>query len=538
MARKRTARNRSRTPTRTESRTESKLENQNPPRVEKSRNARVVPESDRFAAVDARAVALPGWDTLVVAGLVLAFIQILSIAETAALPFRVQDVFNHPILGNILPAAGMEAMGEVGPRPGEPIGLILNALGIGLLALYLVVDLALRQGAQRWKWLILGALIITLLFAPTVKLMLLREQSGPASYTHDGGVIQTEATIQYLFAGLNPYVEDYVDTPMAEWGFSEYRTALYHFPYLPWTFLFSAPFYMAGEALGFYDQRIVYLLLLAIALCLAPTLVQGPRARIALVAALAFNPFMALDVVFGQNDVFVLSWLIYALAAWRYWDAAQPANPMQAGQVGGGQVHGERRGFYWLAWIFFGLACASKPTAWFFAPFFGLLMLRRQIPVRMELAQWPGVIGNTVKGAWPALATIAVIAGPYLIWDWYAMYDDVWRWSSGQGETGYQIWGWGASNFVLGLGLVEDRFGQWPFTLVQVALMLPLLVWLLYRQQKANTLAVACWHYGLLLLVFFYAGRFLNENYLGFILAFLALGVLTQVQDSKRIAEH
>ena len=37
---------------------------------------------------------------------------------------------------------------------------------------------------------------------------------------------------------------------------------------LPWTFLFSAPFYLAGQAAGFYDQRIVYLLLLAVALAL------------------------------------------------------------------------------------------------------------------------------------------------------------------------------------------------------------------------------------------------------------------------------
>jgi hypothetical protein len=35
-------------------------------------------------------------------------------------------------------------------------------------------------------------------------------------------------------------------------------------------------------------------------------------------------------------------------------------------------------------------------------------------------------------------------------------------------------------------------------------------------------LAAACWHYALFLLVFFYASRFLNENYLGYILAFLA----------------
>ena len=36
--------------------------------------------------------------------------------------------------------------------------------------------------------------------------------------------------------------------PMAEWGIDEFRTALYHYPYLPWTFLFSAPFKLLSDA--------------------------------------------------------------------------------------------------------------------------------------------------------------------------------------------------------------------------------------------------------------------------------------------------
>jgi hypothetical protein len=121
-----------------------------------------------------------------------------------------------------------------------------------------------------------------------------------------------------------------------------------------------------------------------------------------------------------------------------------------------------------------------------------------------------------------------VIVGPYLLWDAGAMYDDIWRWSSGQGETGYQIWGWGASNLVLAMGWVSDRFGQWPFWLAELVVAGPLAVWLLGRQLRANTLSNACWHYALLLFGFFYVSRFLNENYLGFILAFLAVGYLAE----------
>ena len=90
----------------------------------------------------------PGWDSLLLAVLVLALVQITGLAEQAALPTRVQDVLRHPILGSLLPAAGAAAMADVGPRPGDPIGLVLVALSLGLLLLYLVFDLAL---AEAWR---------------------------------------------------------------------------------------------------------------------------------------------------------------------------------------------------------------------------------------------------------------------------------------------------------------------------------------------------------------------------------------------------
>lgn len=453
----------------------------------------------------------PGWDGLLLFVLVMALIRIDSLAEAAVLPTLRQDVLAHPLLGRLLPPAGVAAMGERGPWPGEPVGLVLIALAIGFTLAYLVVDLA---GAGRWvvraKWALLAAVLAAALFAPTVKLMLLRDMIGPASYTHDGGVIQTEATIAYLLQGRNPYVEDYTQTPMAEWGFDEYRTALYHYPYLPWTFVFSAPFYLAGQAVDFYDQRIVYLLLLALTLLVAPRLVEGTRRKLAVVMLLGLNPLMGLDVIFGQNDSFVLAWLVFSLAAWRAWRTSG------------------RQGWLYASGILYGLACASKPTAWFFAPFYGLLLLADE-PVRLR-GGWAALlraVPRVVARAWPSLVIFGLLVGPYILWDAYAFYDDVWRWSSGQGETGYQIWGWGASNFVLALGLVADRFGQWPFWLLEVLLTLPVLLWFLRRQQQENTLSAALWHYGVLLGVFFYGSRFLNENYLGFLLGVLALGALT-----------
>lgn len=475
--------------------------------------------SSQAADAAGGAQTIPGWDALLLSLLVCAVLMASGLAEEAALPTRVQDVLRHPILGRLLPPGGNEAIGSPSPRPGDPVGLVLNALTLGLLAAYLVADLALR-GRIHWrvKWLLLSGIILTALFLPAGKLVLLRQGSGPASYTHDGGVIQTEATIQFLFEGKNPYVEDYVNTPMAEWGFSKFRTALYHYPYLPWTFLFSAPFYWLGQWIGFYDQRLIYLVLMALALALAPGLIpaghaQRGRAQLALVTVLALNPIMALDLMFGQNDSFVLCWIIFSLAAWR-----------RAQRGGGNNSVGADRRWLAISALLYGLACASKPTAWFFAPFYGLLLIADQgVGARWrDLA--PAAL-RILRRAMPALISFGLILLPYVVWNPYAFYEDVWRWSSGQGETGYQIWGWGASNFVLALGLVADRFAQWPFWALEIALAGPILLWFVRRQQQVNTLTNACWHYGLFLLVFFYGSRFLNENYLGYIVAFLALAI-------------
>lgn len=465
----------------------------------------------------------PGWDVLLVALLVLALLQIVGLAESSALPTLVQDVVRHPWLGGLLPADAIGAFGDMGPRPGDPVGLLLNAGALLWLLLYALVDMAANGRLRmRLKWLLLATIIVTTVMLPTVELMLLRAQSGPASYTHDGGVIQTEATIRYLLEGKNPYSEDYVDTPMAEWGFGAYRTALYHYPYLPWTFLFSAPFYLLGGALGGYDQRLVYLLLYVLMLVAAASLTDKPRQRLALVALLALNPIMALDVIFGQNDLFVLAWIVFALAAWRKWLERN--------------LHGEpTRWLLVAAAIFYGLACASKPTAWFLAPFLALLFASDGVSA--DDGAQPGCWSMLWRGSLrllPGLGIFVVILLPWLVWDAWSLYDDVWRWSSGQGETGYQIWGWGASNFVLASGWIQSRFAQFPFLVAEAVVAIPLVIWFARRQFRANTLANVCWHYAWFLFAFFYVSRFLNENYLGFILALLALGMLaTQPRPSQ-----
>jgi hypothetical protein len=479
--------------------------------------------------------ARPLWqrlDALLLVILVVARVRIDTLAEAAVLPMRQEDVARHPWLGRLLSGQAMTTLAQ--QQLVDPIGLLLIVAALGCLLAYLLVhEFVKAERLRYWVRLVLiWAIVLITVFASSAKLALLRRESGPASYSHDGGVIQTEATIDYLFQGRNPYVEDYVATPMAEWGINEFRTALYHYPYLPWTFLFSAPFrWLADRTIGWYDQRFVYLFLFALTLLLAPGLARRTESKLLLLMIIGLNPIMGSDLIYGQNDSFVLAWVLLSL--W-LWARGQPSRQVglpdeeapQEDAAGLGSV-GKPNGWLWASAAAFGLACASKPTAWFLLPFYLLLLAGGDV---RDLWRRPGAwLGRAWVRGWPALVVVVLVVVPYLVWDPRAMLDDVWRWSNGTSPTAYQIWGWGASNLVLAAGWVKSRFDYWPFWLPQLIIGLPLLVLLVRRQARENNPARAFWGYGLFLFVFFFFSRFLNENYLGYITAILAVGALTDL---------
>lgn len=443
------------------------------------------------------------FDVLLLLVLVTARLRIDTLADLAA-PRPVELIRKIPWLNALLPDQGWTLLAD---WLTDPLSLLLISITIGLVLAYVLVDVAgvarttdaHSQDAMpnfRLKLVLIFAIIATTVIAQSSYLIALRHISGPASYTHDGGVIQTEEAMKFLLQGKNPYVEDYTKTPMADWGL-DLRTALYHFPYLPWTLYFSLPFFQAGMALfGWFDERVVYLTLFVVMLLMAARMGAGRGARLVLVMVLGLNPIMGSDIIFGQNDLFVLFWLVAAL-----W----------AGSRDGARLRG-------LSAVFFALACASKPTAWFLGPFFLLYWAREGAP---QVS-----FGRLLRRLAPFLIVFAVIVVPFVLWDPYNFYDDVWAWSAGTSPTAYQIRGWGLSNFVLGLNLVPSRVAYFPFWIPEALIAVPLILVLLRRQWRENTLANVAWHGGVLFFAYAFASRFLNENYLGFIVGLLAVGVL------------
>ena len=460
--------------------------------------------------------------------LVIARVRIDTLADLV-LPQRHEHV--RQLVSAWWPAASLDLLAD---WLSDPVTLLLVSLAFGLVVIYFLADTLGDRLSEltiyRLKLGLIYAIIAVLVFGKTGLLIGLRHITGPAAYTHDGGVIQTEATIQYFLAGKSPYIEDYLNTPMAEWGI-EFQTALYHYPYLPWTFVFSTPFYLLSQAvLGWFDQRFVYLLLFALTLWLAQALGHSRLDKLLAVMLVGLNPILASDVIFGQNDSFVLFWVV--LGVWCLQRSADcdlhsahnPHSPLKLRPVN----------WILLGSLAYGLTCASKPTAWFLAPFWGLFLLRDQwgpklIPPR---AQWWPLLKTLAGRIWPLVAVMVVVVGPWFVWSPDAMIDDVWRWGAGTAEHHYQIRGWGLSNFVLAFQLVPDRLAYWPFWLPEVLVAAPLLLILLWRQARQNTLGAMLYGYVVLLFAFFYVSRFLNENYLGYLAAVLILAPLMAGEEA------
>jgi hypothetical protein len=438
-----------------------------------------------------RAVSL---DALVLVVLVLARLRIDTLTDLVA-PRPEATVRHLPLIGGLLSQRAWDLMRN---WLTDPLSLLLVVLTFTLLAAYLLID-ALRarfgeRRAYRAKLGLLLAIVATTVLAQSGYLILMRHATGPASFAHDGGVIQTEAATSMFLDGRNPYAENYGNTPLADWGL-EKRTAIYHYPYLPWTFVASAPAMMASNwILGWWDQRFLYLALFAVTLALLPGL-AGPREdALLLVGIVGLNPIMGNDIIFGMNDSFVLAWLVLGL-----WLA-------------------RRQRFGWAA-LAMGLAWASKSTAWFFLPFYLLYMARGASDWRQRARQvW--------RRLWPALVVVAVLVLPYLMSDPGAFYDDIWAWSAGTSATSYQIRGWGLSNLVLAFGLVRDTQAFFPFWPVELLVCLPVLVATLRLQWQRNDLRRLIFGAAVLFGAYSFVSRFFNENYAGLLLSLLALAAL------------
>ena len=117
---------------------------------------------------------------------------------------------------------------------------------------------------------------------------------------------------------------------------------------------------------------------------------------------------------------------------------------------------------------------------------------------------------------------LSVLVLPFLIADPEALWDD----TIAYGADTYRIVGYGLSDVLLGLGVLDDRFGYYPFVPLAIFVWLPITAWLLWSQWHARTSWAAAAGFSVSMFVLLFLSRVFQTSYLLWPLTGIALAVL------------
>jgi len=427
-----------------------------------------------------------GW---IVTGVLFVLVAI-TLPELGSDPwhFRPPEIDPQGPLAPLVRAAGEEW--DVGIARAAAFGA---ALLCGAFAVYL---LARRPVAlPRWTGIALVLAVGLLLAAPSTLLQLgLRDSTAPWFFTNDS-TYQAELGGELVLDLDNPYGHDYSHSGLERFytrdgsvseRVREREVALEHFAYFPGAVLTSAAWRLLPEPLD--DYRLL-VLLATLALLPAALMFCGPLGwRLALGAVLVCNPIAVRSAWFGQNDAPSLLLLVLAFALVT------------------------RRRFGWAA-AALGGAILLKQFAVVALPFMVLMVPREE---------W--------KRAGLILAGV-LAAGilPFVVADPAAFYDDTVKYGAGT----YKIVGYGLSAILVRLGIIEDREGSYPFALLAVLTWVPLTVWLLLAQRKAQELWLGAAAFAVSILWLMFIGRTFNNYYLVWPMTGALIAALMAIRSAR-----
>ena len=316
---------------------------------------------------------------------------------------------------------------------------------------------------------------------------------------HDSAV-QTEVALDFLVKGVNPYAVDYFGTSLQDIEYHDLpiNPALYHFAYLPGVWLLSLPVYFSSHHLvGFYDQRLTQAWFLILLTGWLIWRYRQDAKLILLIPLLLLNFWFAAYFVHGLNDVLIVSLVALALEA---------------------TLHGR----YMLSAVLFGVALATKQTAWFAAPF-----LAEMVWLQCQNKALPNKNTKRTFGRWLVcvLATALIIIVPFLIWDSASFVADTLGYQSGQAIHSYPIKGLGVSELLYQLGVIRERTDYFPFWIPQLVAGLAV-GWYLWRYQQRRReinpgIVLALWAAWLTSVWIFH--RYFNYSHLAFLVTLIGL---------------
>ena len=404
---------------------------------------------------------------------VLGILVLVTIPElgTGAWPFTV-------------PSGGTEAQGpfellvRAADRDWDVALLRAGALLAGLgLALGAVVVLSLKRIPTA---VVVVACVATigLLAVPATFLQVgLRDSSEPWYHVNDS-TYQIELAGELVLDGDTPYGYDYRQTDLERWYPAAKadpeipQVALDHFAYFPGTALTAAVWRVLPEP--FDDYRLL-VLLCTLALFGAALLFDAPLwVKLAAGAALAANPLAVNASWFGTADApsLLLTVLAFAFVA---------------------------RSRYVVAAACIAGAVLLKQFALVALPFLAVMLLTRRA-------------GRTATWRAAAVFGAILVAGilPFAIADPGALWDD----TIAYGAQTYRIIGYGLSGVLIESGVLDDRFGSYPFLPLALLLWLPVTAWLLWTQWRSQRLWIGAAGFAASIFGLFYISRVFQNSYL------------------------
>jgi hypothetical protein len=399
-------------------------------------------------------------------------------------PFLPGTVSPHGLLGPLVRAAsGTWDLGVV-RTPAVLAGVLVAAVAVA------------GWRAQTWRpWVLvtLCTAVIVLVSVPATLLQVgLRDATAPWFHVNDS-TYQIELAGALVRHGHTPYGHDFEGSGLERFYSrdgtlpppSEHpQVALTHFAYFPGTALTAAAWSLVPSP---FDDYRVLVLLATIGCFFAVLLFDAPLPwRLVVGAAVAASPLLVRGAWFGTADATAILALLLAFALLT------------------------RSRFVWAA-VALAAAILLKQFALVALPFLVLMLLAR------------GVGRQTLTRA--GVAFLAVLAAgfvPFLI----AAPGALWRDTVGYGTGTYRILGYGLSALFLNLGIVDDRYGAYPFALLALVIWLPVTAWLVWLVRRSGSDWEAAAGFAISIFTLLFIARVFQTSYLAWPLTGIAVAFL------------
>ena len=406
-------------------------------------------------------------------------------------PFRPGTVSAHGLLGPLVRAAdGSWDLGVV-RTPAVLAGVLVAVLALA------------GWRAQSWRPWVLGAACVAVIVLVTVPATLLqvglRDATAPWFHTNDS-TYQIELAGVLVRHGHTPYGHDFTGSGLERFysrdgslppPSAHPQVALTHFAYFPGTALTAAAWSFVPSP---FDDYRVLVLLATIGCFFAVLLFDAPLpSRLVVGSAIAASPLLVRGAWFGTADATAILALLLAFALLT------------------------RSRFVWAA-VALAAAILLKQFALVALPFLVLMLLARR-PGRQALGR-----------AGAALAGV-LLAGflPFLI----AAPGALWRDTIGYGTGTYRILGYGLSALLLNLGILDDRYGAYPFALLALVVWLPVTAWLVWVVHRSGSDWEAAAGFAVSIFTLLFIARVFQTSYLVWPLTGIAVAFLLAQREPR-----